>query len=506
MAGPLIQLAMRRDLAATWTSEDPILAEGEIGYETDTGWHKIGDGATAWTTLIYYHGPPWWNVLDGGSPGSTYPGSPQNPDYVGVMANVDTSPPSPIGVTKDIAGWSTWKGGYFAVGYKPSIDLVLVSSYRTSPNFDKQILQTDSDLSSPTLCFELGDITGWVAGTFKEIMFIEYAPKIDTWVMACGKLQFFYCTGDPTLAVNWTEATAPPEWSDGVFMNIKMLNWDPGLEFFFLAIDGQNGKAEMIVSIDGINWSLWDDYQVLGGAEPTIMLDYKVFEINGTTWHVGFQQEEYIYKTGNAGAGVLSTACSGWTKTPNNGVMNNTSVTNVVHLVGQGDNVIVNSGTRINISNNPASHTAGWGDQGNSNDGWDHVEMGMTVYNLPMTCLLYIPELDRPWVTSIRAGITGDANSGWFDCAAIDHPGTERLPASAPQWAKMTVEPFKSWNDSYDSNAYYTLWFHPTKTTNQANYRQDRNADMPMGINGWWAIHGTAISHTDDFIIFQKPY
>ncbi|KKL17479.1 hypothetical protein LCGC14_2485140, partial [marine sediment metagenome] len=48
-----IQIQLRRDSAADWTSNNPTLASGEIGEETDTGKFKIGDGATAWTALDY---------------------------------------------------------------------------------------------------------------------------------------------------------------------------------------------------------------------------------------------------------------------------------------------------------------------------------------------------------------------------------------------------------------------------------------------------------------------
>jgi len=47
----LIQL--RRDTAANWTSTNPTLAAGEMGFETDTGKLKIGTGSTAWTPLAY---------------------------------------------------------------------------------------------------------------------------------------------------------------------------------------------------------------------------------------------------------------------------------------------------------------------------------------------------------------------------------------------------------------------------------------------------------------------
>ena len=48
------RLAIRRDTAANWTSANPVLAQGEFGYEADTGSLKIGDGATAWSALPYY--------------------------------------------------------------------------------------------------------------------------------------------------------------------------------------------------------------------------------------------------------------------------------------------------------------------------------------------------------------------------------------------------------------------------------------------------------------------
>lgn len=49
-------MQQRRDTAANWTSNDPTLKSGEIGYETDTGYLKIGDGSTAWTSLGYIDG------------------------------------------------------------------------------------------------------------------------------------------------------------------------------------------------------------------------------------------------------------------------------------------------------------------------------------------------------------------------------------------------------------------------------------------------------------------
>ena len=47
------RILLRRDTASNWTSGNAVLAAGEIGYETNTGKFKIGNGATAWTSLGY---------------------------------------------------------------------------------------------------------------------------------------------------------------------------------------------------------------------------------------------------------------------------------------------------------------------------------------------------------------------------------------------------------------------------------------------------------------------
>lgn len=47
------KIQFRRDTAANWASNNPILSEGELGLETDTQAYKIGDGVTAWASLPY---------------------------------------------------------------------------------------------------------------------------------------------------------------------------------------------------------------------------------------------------------------------------------------------------------------------------------------------------------------------------------------------------------------------------------------------------------------------
>jgi len=78
-------IQIRRDTAANWSSANPTLANGEQGYETDTGKMKIGNGSTAWTSLAYFAG-------GGGGGGdmlkSTYD---PNDDGVIAVAQLDTN-------------------------------------------------------------------------------------------------------------------------------------------------------------------------------------------------------------------------------------------------------------------------------------------------------------------------------------------------------------------------------------------------------------------------------
>jgi len=48
------RMQQRRGTAAQWTGANPILAAGEIGFETDTNKFKIGNGSSTWSSLSYY--------------------------------------------------------------------------------------------------------------------------------------------------------------------------------------------------------------------------------------------------------------------------------------------------------------------------------------------------------------------------------------------------------------------------------------------------------------------
>jgi hypothetical protein len=46
-----LQIQIRRDSASNWLGADPILAEGEFGYDTTNEALKLGDGTSAWSSL-----------------------------------------------------------------------------------------------------------------------------------------------------------------------------------------------------------------------------------------------------------------------------------------------------------------------------------------------------------------------------------------------------------------------------------------------------------------------
>lgn len=48
-----IKIQLRRGTASQWVSANPILSDGEFGYESDTLKFKVGDGTSSWSILSY---------------------------------------------------------------------------------------------------------------------------------------------------------------------------------------------------------------------------------------------------------------------------------------------------------------------------------------------------------------------------------------------------------------------------------------------------------------------
>lgn len=69
------KILIRRDFAANWVTNNPVLGDGEMGYEKDTGKMKIGNGTAAWNSLAYFPNIPT-TFFDGGYPSIVYTGGP----------------------------------------------------------------------------------------------------------------------------------------------------------------------------------------------------------------------------------------------------------------------------------------------------------------------------------------------------------------------------------------------------------------------------------------------
>ncbi len=71
MATILSQICQRTSTAAEWAAVNPVLALGEVGYESDSGWRKTGDEVTPWNGLLYDHQRlPTQPAAGGGSRGT----------------------------------------------------------------------------------------------------------------------------------------------------------------------------------------------------------------------------------------------------------------------------------------------------------------------------------------------------------------------------------------------------------------------------------------------------
>jgi hypothetical protein len=88
-----VKIQFRRDTASAWTSANPILSQGEAGYEYDTGRFKVGNGLSPWNSLPYSSG-----VTGPTGPSVTGPTGPTG------AASTVTGPTGPTGAASTVTG------------------------------------------------------------------------------------------------------------------------------------------------------------------------------------------------------------------------------------------------------------------------------------------------------------------------------------------------------------------------------------------------------------------
>lgn len=133
-----IRVRIRRGTSTQWTAINSILADGELGYETDTRKIKVGDGVSLWASLPYTVDPtatgepgPMGPQGDPGPAGADGSQGPQgNPGANGQGVPVGGTTGQVLAKTSaaDYAtGWTTPGGGS-----DPWTKVILASDFTTS--------------------------------------------------------------------------------------------------------------------------------------------------------------------------------------------------------------------------------------------------------------------------------------------------------------------------------------------------------------------------------------
>jgi hypothetical protein len=177
-------LQFRRDTAADWTSANPVLREGEPGFELDTGFVKVGDGTTAWVDLPY--------LSSGGSSSSSvlippFPsgsGEAEQPNFIPV--------PPDSGLYLERAGFSSRRFGTLSDGiyewgsgaFTPVTDITTDDEYHL---FDWRSSASDfsaatSELSSGWLNQAAVTSAYW-AGDIPAGTSLTLPPGVYSWTM-----------------------------------------------------------------------------------------------------------------------------------------------------------------------------------------------------------------------------------------------------------------------------------------------------------------------------------
>ena len=161
------RLQNRRDTAANWTSNNPTLAAGEIGLETDTTKYKMGDGTTAWNSLAYAYTAGATGATGPTGPiGATGPTGVEGPTGVTGPVGV-TGPTGPIGATGPTG--STGATGPTGFGGVEAINAQVGTTY-TFVLTDRDDLVTASNGSAQTYTIPLNSSVAFPTGSLINLI------------------------------------------------------------------------------------------------------------------------------------------------------------------------------------------------------------------------------------------------------------------------------------------------------------------------------------------------
>lgn len=126
------RIQIRRGTLASWSSSNPVLAQGELGYELNTGKLKVGDGVSAWNNLSYFNISTGFSGKYSDLEGAPVNVSSFNNDagYISTYTEKDplfTASPAGAITSAEVSNWNTavnW-GNHATAGYLvPTINSV----------------------------------------------------------------------------------------------------------------------------------------------------------------------------------------------------------------------------------------------------------------------------------------------------------------------------------------------------------------------------------------------
>ena len=158
------RLQNRRDTAANWTANNPTLAAGEIGLETDTAKYKMGDGTTAWNSLAY--------AYTAGTAGATGPTGPVGATGPTGVTGI-TGPTGPVGATGPTGpsgpAGATGPSGATGAGGVENVNAQVGTTY-TFVLTDRDDLVTASNSSAQTYTIPLNSSVAFPTGTLINLI------------------------------------------------------------------------------------------------------------------------------------------------------------------------------------------------------------------------------------------------------------------------------------------------------------------------------------------------
>ena len=283
------KIQLRRDTTANWTSSNPTLSQGEIGYELTTGKIKIGTGSTAWNSLSYL------TIATSSVTGTlTFPDATvQSTAWLGslayssltgapTLATVATS-----GSYNDLANKPNIAGTYsFNVAADDS-SLKTINSNETVKFIGAGGITTASDaegnitITGTTTAISWGDITNKNGAQGPYSIALGLDANAGTNSISLGQQSGYYSQGNNSIAIGYQTGVTS---QGGTAVSIGYNAGNTGQGNFAIAIGASAGQTNQGVRAIAIGFAAGDTNQTTG----SIILNATDVSVNsaGAGFHV----------------------------------------------------------------------------------------------------------------------------------------------------------------------------------------------------------------------------